>query len=85
MSVSSSKDTGGGFTNGRYMLADTDAAGARDVIELTAQVKFMRERMETSIGSRPGLILVVVHDAERKAAVARILRALDEGASGASD
>lgn len=65
------------FTPGRYVLADTDAAGARDVIELTAQVRYMREGMETSIGSRPGLILIVVDDAQRKAAVGRILKALD--------
>lgn len=72
-----SAQSSGQFTAGRYVLADTDAAGARDVIELTAQVKFMREGMETVIGSRPGLILVVVDDAERKAAVGRILKALD--------
>lgn len=66
-----------GFTAGRFALADTDAEGARDVIGLTSQVRFMREGMETAIGSRPGLILIVVDDAERKAAVARILSVLE--------
>lgn len=66
-----------GFTDGRYALADTDAQGARDIIGLTSQVKFMREGLERAIGSRPGLILVVVQDDQRKAAVARILAALD--------
>lgn len=68
-----------GFTGGRYTLADTDAEGARDVIGLTSQVKLMREGMQTA-GHEPGLILVVVADAERKAAVARILKALDDDA-----
>lgn len=65
-----------GFTDGRYALADTDAKGARDVIGLTSQVKFMREGLQTA-GYEPGLILIVVDDEERKAAVARILNALN--------
>lgn len=72
------------FVDGRYVLADTDARGARDVIGLTSQVKFMREGFQTR-GHDPALILIVVAEPERKAAVARILTALDGSADPARE
>jgi hypothetical protein len=65
-----------GFTPGRFVLADTDEVGARDPIGLTSQVKYMRGGMEKA-GATPGLILIVVDEPERKAAVRLILNALD--------
>lgn len=74
-----------GFTAGRYVIADTDARGARDPIGLTSQVKLMREGMERALGGRPpGLILVVVDDDERDAAVTRLKAALETTAPSTS-
>jgi hypothetical protein len=81
MSGAQLPNSGDGFTAGRYVLADTDAEGARDPIGLTQQVKFMRDGMERALGGRrPGLILLVVDDDERHAAVARLKAALETDA-----
>ena len=69
------------YTPGRFVLADTDAEGARDPIGLTQQVKFMREGLKRA-GHDPALILVVVADAERKAAVERIHGVLEQKGDG---
>jgi len=65
------------FAPGRYVMADTDAQGARDPVSLVSQTNVMRERMEQSIGNPVGLIIIVVQEDQRKAAVGRIQRALD--------
>ena len=64
------------FTPGRYVVAWVDAAGARDPIALTSQVKFMRERFET-LGHKAALVLLVVADGECDEAVERIKTALE--------
>lgn len=68
------------YTAGRFVLADTDSRGARDMIGLTQQVKFMREGMERA-GHTPGLILLVVADDERKGVVERLKTVLEPAGS----
>lgn len=66
------------YTPGRYILADTDAYGMRDMPGLTAQVRLMRETFEAGIEKPPGLIIIAVDDSERESAKERILSALDD-------
>lgn len=69
-----------GFTDGRYTLADTDSRGTRDPIALTSQVKLMRTGYRYG-DHEPALILVMVADPERAAAVDRIRTALGDSSS----
>jgi hypothetical protein len=66
------------YTPGRYILADTDAYGMRDMPGLTAQVKLMRETFEAGIEKQPGLIIIAVDDSERNSAKGRVLNALSD-------
>jgi hypothetical protein len=68
------------FTPGRFVLAGTDAVGARDGAGLLAQCKYMRRGME-KVGAKPALILVVVDEPELDAAQKRIKDALEPLAS----
>jgi hypothetical protein len=70
------------YTVGRYVLAVTDAEGARDPFMLTSQVKYMREGFKR-LKHEPALILIVVADGEEDAAVARIQKALEEETANA--
>lgn len=64
------------FSYGTYVVAATDARGARDGIGLTSQVKFMRDGLERC-GHKPALVLLVVKDGEQDAAMDLIRAALD--------
>lgn len=55
------------FTPGRFVLASTDAYGARDGAGLLSQLKYMRTGME-GLGHKPALIVLVVDEAELKSA-----------------
>ncbi len=66
------------YTAGRYVVSWVGAAGARDPIALTSQVKVMRDGFVRS-GHTPALMLVVVDDDELDAAVELVQQALDAG------
>jgi hypothetical protein len=68
------------FPPGRFVIASTDAAGARDMAGLTSQVKYMRNGLKRA-GHEPALILVVVADGEQSSATDLIKAALDIDAS----
>ncbi len=70
------------FSRDTYVIADTNAAGARDPFMLTSQVKFMREGFEKAGHGRPALILLVVKDGEEHAAVDLIRGVLDSPTGG---
>ena len=72
------------FSRDTYVIADTNAAGARDPFMLTSQVKFMREGFEKAGHGRPALILLVVKDGEQKAAV-DLIRGVLDSATGDPD
>lgn len=63
------------YTDGRYLLASTDARGSRDPIALTSQVKHMRTVFEEA-GHVPVLMLVVVAEDEAYEACLRVSQAL---------
>ncbi len=73
------------ITPGRYVLAETDAAGARDPIGLLEQVAVMREMYSDGIGEAPALVLLVVDTADRAEVVRRITSALDSAAPTDAD
>lgn len=64
------------FTDGRFVMSWVDAAGARDPIALTSQVKYLRGRLKNT-GFDAGLVLLVVADEELDAAVELVQAALD--------
>lgn len=64
------------FTPGRFVMAGTDAVGARDGAGLLAQCKYMRRGLE-KLGHRPALILLIVDEPELAAAQERIKAALE--------
>jgi len=70
-----------GYTPGRYVLAHTDAEGARDGAGLLQQVRLMRVGFE-EIALKPALIVIVVHEPEAEGAVERIEMALNKGFEG---
>lgn len=65
------------YTQGRYILSDTDAYGARDMPGLVSQVKLMRDTFLAGIKVQAGLIIIAVDDSQRKAAKRRILSVLN--------
>jgi hypothetical protein len=70
------------YTPGRFVLAVTDHDGSRDVISIMQQVKKMRGGMLDALHRRVGLIIIVVQEDQRGAAVERIQAALDDGLNG---
>jgi hypothetical protein len=66
------------YTPGRFAIALADALGTRDPIALRFHAKTLREGMER-VGHTPALMLIVVADDEREAAVDLIRTTLEKG------